>query len=344
MRVQQFGGQASNRRLKLPPGRGLDGRMNDFETGLAGEPWSAAGTALADDEAIFEIVEPSILRSPLVFSSPHSGRRYSETFVASSRLDIATLRRSEDAYVEELFAAARDVGAPLLHALVPRAYIDLNREPFELDPKLFEGPLPQFANTRSLRVAAGLGTVPRVVADAREIYPGRLPVSEALHRIECVYRPYHAALRRLMERARTRFGVAVLVDCHSMPSASARETAVAGRERRRIDFVIGDRYGASAARAIVDGVEARLSDRGYAVQRNRPYAGGFITEHFGRPSTGWHALQIEISRSLYMDETTLTKKPEFPLIVGHVAEIVAGLACDVETGNAFGELRHDAAE
>ena len=318
--------------------------MSDFETGLAGEPWSATGAAIAGDEVVFEIVEPQALRSPLVFSSPHSGRRYSEAFVASSRLDIATLRRSEDAYVEELFSAARHVGAPLLHAHVPRAYIDLNREPFELDPRLFEGPLPQFANTRSLRVAAGLGTVPRVVADAREIYPGRLPVSEALRRIERVYRPYHDALRRLMERARSRFGVAILVDCHSMPSASAREPAVAGRDRRRIDFVIGDRYGASASRALVDGVETRLSERGYAVQRNRPYAGGFITEHFGRPAAGWHALQIEISRSLYMDEATLTKKPEFPLIVGHVAEIVAGLACDVEAGDVFGELRRDAAE
>jgi len=318
--------------------------MSDFETGTESERIGAVGEAVVGDEPVFEIVDPPVLQSPLVFSSPHSGRRYAEAFVAASRLDVATLRRSEDAYVEELFAAARIVGAPLLHAHVPRAFIDLNREPFELDPRLFDGPLPHYANTRSLRVAAGLGTVPRVVADAREIYPGRLPVSEALRRIELVYRPYHAALCALMERARSRFGVAILVDCHSMPSASARESVAAGRDRRRLDFVIGDRYGASAAREIVDGVETRLKNRGYLVQRNRPYAGGYITEHFGRPAAGWHALQIEISRSLYMDETTLTKKPEFQVIAGHISEIVAGLAHDVGAGDAFGDPRRDAAE
>jgi N-formylglutamate amidohydrolase len=318
--------------------------MSDFESGSENVRMRSVGGAVSGEEPVYEIVDPPALRSPLVFSSPHSGRRYAETFVASSRLDVATLRRSEDAYVEELFAAARIVGAPLLHAHVPRAFIDLNREPFELDPKLFDAPLPHYANTRSLRVAAGLGTVPRVVADAREIYPGRLPVAEALRRIELVYRPYHAALGGLMERARSRFGVAVLVDCHSMPSVSAREPVSGGRDRRRLDFVIGDRYGASAAREIVDGVETRLRNRGYLVQRNRPYAGGFITEHFGRPAAGWHALQIEISRSLYMDETSLTKKPEFNVIAGHISEIVAGLAHDIEAAEIFSETRRDAAE
>lgn len=296
-------------------------------------------------EPAFDVIEPEALLSPLVFSSPHSGRVYPARFLAAAKLDAASLRRSEDAYVDELFASASGVGAPLLRAHFPRAYLDLNREPYELDPKLFDGPLPQFANTRSLRVAAGLGTIPRVVADAREIYAGRLQVDEALRRIEALYKPYHAALRGLMERAQERFGVAVLVDCHSMPSTSAREASFATRaEKRRLDFVIGDRYGASASPGVVDGVEERLRARGYNVQRNRPYAGGFITEHFGRPAAGWHALQIEVSRGLYMDEATLEKSVRFASVVADLAEVVAGLAQDVDTDRTLGGPRRMAAE
>jgi N-formylglutamate amidohydrolase len=293
----------------------------------------------------FEVLEPDALQSPLVFSSPHSGRIYPARFLAAARLDAATLRRSEDAYVDELFASANAVGAPLLRAHFPRAYLDLNREPYELDPKLFDSALPQYANTRSLRVAAGLGTIPRVVADAREIYAKRLPIDEALRRIDALYKPYHATLRALMERAALRFGAAVLVDCHSMPSTSAREPAFAARgEKRRIDFVVGDRYGASAAPLIVDGVEERLRGRGYNVQRNRPYAGGFITEHFGRPAAGWHALQIEVSRGLYMNEATLEKNEQFSSLVADLAEVVAGLARDVEQDEFLGGPRRLAAE
>jgi N-formylglutamate amidohydrolase len=291
----------------------------------------------------FEVLEPRELASPLVFSSPHSGRVYPAAFLAAARLDAAALRRSEDAYVDELFAAATAVGAPLLRAHFPRAYLDLNREPYELDPKLFEGELPPFANVRSLRVAAGLGTIPRVVADAREIYARRLSVDEALRRIESLYKPYHASLRGLMERAQERFGVAVLVDCHSMPSSSAREPSLAARgDKRRLDFVIGDRYGASAAPGLVEGVEERLRARGHHVQRNRPYAGGFITEHFGRPAAGWHAIQIEVSRGLYMDEATLERGPRFAAIAADLAGVVAGLAQDCD--KIFGGPRRMAAE
>ncbi len=297
----------------------------------------------SDFEPPYEVLEPRELTSPLVFSSPHSGRVYPERFLAAARLDAAALRRSEDAYVDELFAAARDVGAPLLRAHFPRAYLDLNREPYELDPKLFDGPLPQFANTRSLRVAAGLGTIPRVVADAREIYAARLSVDEALRRIEALYKPYHAALDALMRRAQERFGVAILIDCHSMPSSSAREPSLAGRgEKRRLEFVIGDRYGASAAPDLVDGVEERLRALDYHVQRNRPYAGGFITEHFGRPAAGWHAIQIEVSRGLYMEEATLEKGSRFGAVSADLAEVVLGLARDCD--RLFGGPRRMAAE
>ena len=193
----------------------------------------------ADFTTPFEILEPDILATPLVFNSPHSGRVYPRRFLQSSRLDALTLRRSEDAFVDELFAPCLGVGAPLMRANFPRAFLDLNREPFELDPLMFEGRLPAFANTRSLRVAGGLGTIPRVVGDSQEIYKGPIAVGEAMARIATLYKPYHRALQDLIERAAGAFGMALLLDCHSMPSSAAEGAAP--------DFVIGDRYGASAA-------------------------------------------------------------------------------------------------
>ncbi|MBI1868816.1 MAG: N-formylglutamate amidohydrolase [Methylocystis sp.] len=275
----------------------------------------------------FELTEPDELSCPLVFSSPHSGNVYPTHFLQKTRLDAATLRRSEDAHVDALFLAATAIGAPLLRARLARAYLDLNREPYELDPRMFDDPLPDFANTRSLRVAAGLGTIPRVVADATEIYAGRLQVDEALRRIDTFYKPYHLMLRHLMERARRRFGVAVLIDCHSMPSGPARDKAPAPRrEKRRADFIIGDRFGVSCSAAIVATIERRLREWGYHVQRNRPYAGGFITEHYGKPSAGWHAVQIEVARGLYMDEANLRRRDDFDAVAGRLGEMIRQLA------------------
>lgn len=296
-------------------------------------------------ERAFDILEPDKLTSPLVFSSPHSGRIYPAHFLAASPLDTATLRRSEDAYVDDLFAAASSIGAPLLRARFPRAYLDLNREPYELDPKLFDGALPAFANTRSLRVAAGLGTIPRVVADAREIYESRLTLDEGLRRIDSLYKPYHSALRGLMERAASRFSLAVLIDCHSMPSTGARDPLLAARgDKRRMDFVIGDRYGASASTGLVDVIEDLLRGRGYHVMRNRPYAGGFITEHYGKPAAGWHALQIEVSRGLYMDESTLQKNARFDTVARDLGGVLAAVARREDLGEILGGERRAAAE
>ena len=235
--------------------------------------------------------------SPLVFSSPHSGCVYPASFIASSQLDALTLRRSEDAFVDELFSGALDVGACLLRAHFPRAFLDLNREPYELDPRMFEGRLPSFANTRSMRVAGGLGTVARVVGDAQEIYDRRIPVDDALQRIETLYKPYHRALRRLFTKMHRDFGAAMLVDCHSMPSSTGHKD-----ERPRPEFVLGDRYGTSCVGVLAETVESTLRGLGYTVSRNKPYAGGFITEHYGNPSAGLHAIQLEINRALYMDE------------------------------------------
>ena len=186
-----------------------------------------------------------------------------------------------------------------MRALFPRAYLDVNREPYELDPQIFDGRLPEFANTRSLRVAVGLGTIPRVVGDAQPIYKKPISVADGLGRIEALYRPYHAQLKALIERARRWFGVAVLLDCHSMPSNAAD---VSG-----LDIVLGDRYGASAAPAVVEILEASLKRAGYRVRRNKPFAGGFITEHFGAPAEGVDAVQIEIARALYLDERRIVR-------------------------------------
>jgi N-formylglutamate amidohydrolase len=254
----------------------------------------------------FEILEPVEWRGPAVFNSPHSGSVYPHTFLATTRLDIAALRRSEDSFVDELVAGVVDRGYPLMRAHFPRCYVDVNREPYELDPRMFDGRLPSFANTRSMRVAGGLGTVARVVGESQEIYSQRIPVEEAIRRIEGLYKPYHRALRRLFARQHREFGAAVLIDCHSMPS-----TAGAKDERPRADIVLGDRYGTSCVPAIAETVETLLRGRGYVVSRNKPYAGGFITEHYGNPAVGLHAIQLELNRALYMDERRYERAASF---------------------------------
>ena len=218
----------------------------------------------------FDVLEPPALTSPVVLSSPHSGRIYPPRFLRSARLDAASLRRSEDAFVDDLFAPAVAVGLPLLRAHFPRAYLDLNREPYELDPRMFEGRLPAYVNTRSVRVAGGLGTIARVVGDSQEIYAKRMSVEEGLRRIDELHKPYHAALPGLLHRALRRFGL--------------------------------------------------------AVERNKPYAGGFITEHYGRPAAGCHALQIEINRGLYMDERALARGPGFEAVSRHLFAVVSAIS------------------
>jgi N-formylglutamate amidohydrolase len=254
----------------------------------------------------FDLAEPPELTDPLFFNSPHSGRIYPKAFLRASRLDPTTLRRSEDAFVDKLLEAVARSGTPLMSARFPRAYLDVNREPYELDPRMFDGRLPNFANTRSLRVAGGLGTIARVVGESQEIYAARLPVDEALSRIEDLYKPYHRTLRRMLNKIHRQFGAALLVDCHSMPSSS-----LAKDERPRADIVLGDRYGTSCTAAIMDCADLTLRGLGYNVARNKPYAGGFITEHYGNPSAGFHVIQIEINRALYMDERQFGLLPAF---------------------------------
>ena len=253
----------------------------------------------------FDLRAPGEQTAPFIFCSPHSGRIYPKPFLEASRLDPHTLRKSEDCFVDDLFEAVVAGGAPLLSARFPRAYLDVNREPFELDPGLFIDKLPPHANTQSVRVAGGLGTIARIVADGEEIYGERMRVAQAIVRIEALYVPFHAALAELIEATRSRFGYAVLIDCHSMPSTSSQGSA------NRPDFVLGDRFGASCDGRLTRLVREMLAGRGYDVQLNRPYAGGFITEHYGRPARGVHTLQIEINRGLYLDEVALQPTADY---------------------------------
>jgi len=272
-------------------------------------------------EPPFEVIEPADARGPLIFNSPHSGNIYPPAFLASARLELGQLRRSEDSFVDELFLGVVRNGFPLMRAHFPRCYIDVNREPYELDPRMFDGRLPSFANTRSMRVAGGLGTVARVVGDAQEIYDQRIPVDEALRRIDGLYKPYHRALRRLVTRVHRDFGAAILVDCHSMPSIAGNRD-----ERPRADVVIGDRYGTSCVAVVADAVEAALQEAGYSVSRNKPYAGGFITEHYGNPPAGLHAIQLEINRALYMDERRFEPIASFSRLAGHLEALAERLS------------------
>lgn len=277
-----------------------------------------------DEGSILEVLAPPEQTVPVVFASPHSGRDYPAEFVAASRLDPQALRRSEDSFVEELFASAPVHGAPLLSACFPRAFCDPNREPYELDPAMFAGALPEHANTRSPRVAAGLGTIARVVASGAEIYAGKLPVAEIEHRVSHYYRPYHQRLRALLDATRRRFGWSLLVDCHSMPSIGGPMDRDVGLSR--VDVVLGDCYGAACASPIVAVVEEAFRERGYRVVRNTPYAGGFTTRHYGQPRGGSHALQIELNRALYMNEPAHAKTAGFDALARDIDHVVARLA------------------
>jgi N-formylglutamate amidohydrolase len=269
----------------------------------------------------FDILEPAAWRAPIIFNSPHSGSAYPGDFLDASRIDLPTLRRSEDSFMDELISDLSGRGFAVVRVHFPRSYVDVNREPYELDPRMFIGRLPSFANTRSMRVAGGLGTIPRVVGDGQEIYRERLLVEDALARIETLYKPYHRALRRLINRVHQMFGTVVVVDCHSMPSIG-----VSRDEPRRPDVVIGDRYGTSCASLLPDMVEDTMTGLGYSTGRNKPYAGGFITEHYGNPASGLHAIQLELNRAIYMDERRRERGPRFAQVAADFAALAERLA------------------
>jgi N-formylglutamate amidohydrolase len=259
--------------------------------------------------------------TPLIFASPHSGRLYPRSMMAASSLGADAIRRSEDVLVDDLIGPAAGFGCTVIEARFARAFMDVNRAPFELDAEMFEDELPAFARARTARVAAGLGAIARIVAEGQEIYARKLTFAEANARIDQVHRPYHAALGALVEMARQRFGLAILIDWHSMPSAAAGFT-----NGRRNDIVLGDRFGAACSPHVARLVELCLREAGYRVARNVPYAGGYTTEHYGRPGGGVHALQIEIDRGLYLNETTLKPSRGYDRVKADLSRVFARLA------------------
>lgn len=300
----------------------------------------------ASESRPFLLHTPRGAAGPLVLNSPHSGRNYTAEFRAASRLDAETLRLSEDCYVDELFAAAPAHGAALIAATIPRAYVDVNREPMELDPRMFEDQLPPEANTGSERVAAGLGVIARVVSTGLPIYDGKLLYAEEKARIEDIYLPYHAALQTLVREAQERCGYAILIDCHSMPSGQAAAGPRScrplptshGGQLRDPDIVLGDRYGNSCSPRLTNRIEMLLQDMGYSVARNDPYAGGYCTIRYGKPRAGVHAIQIEINRRLYMDESLIKRRGNaMRRVAGNMERLIAAVSAmsiaDLEGGS-----------
>ncbi|MGC1301606.1 MAG: N-formylglutamate amidohydrolase [Caulobacteraceae bacterium] len=288
--------------------------MDDLDLARAGDP--------APAEPAVEVRRPASQTTPLVFASPHSGRLYPDEMLAASSLSSAAIRRSEDALVDGLIEGATAFGISLISARYARAYMDVNRDPYELDQAMFEDELPPFARGRSPRVAAGLGAIARVVGDGQEIYDRKLSYADARRRIEGVHHPYHQALASLLQETKARFNRVALIDWHSMPSIAARPS----RAGRTPDFVLGDRFGVSCTARLPTLVERELRGLGYEVARNTPYAGGYTTEFYGDPAHDVHVLQVEINRALYLDEAAVAPHAGFPRLKADLTKVFESLA------------------
>lgn len=274
--------------------------------------------------AAYTLFRPVAQTAPVVFSSPHSGRAYPADFLQASQLDERQIRSSEDAWIDDLWGAAPGAGAPLLAAVMPRAFVDLNRSPDELDPAVVDGVRHVAHNPR---ISSGLGVIPRVVAGGRVITAGKMPREMAEARIAHWWHPFHACLAGLMDETEALFGAAILVDCHSMPR-EAVEGHPAARGQRP-DVVLGDRFGTTADRGFVDRVEGILRAEGLSVLRNTPFAGAYIAQTYGNPTRRRHAVQIEIDRGLYMEEKTLRRHDGYPAVKAMIERITQAI---VEAG------------
>jgi len=294
----------------IEPEELLDDRSSDF----SGD----------DVNAAFEIVRPREQVIPFVFASPHSGTNYSNTFIKASKLDPVALRGSEDSFVDDLYSEVPNCGAPLLKALFPRAFVDPNREAYELDPRMFNDHLPIYVNTSSPRVFAGLGTIPRVVTNGDEIYRHKISFAEGKKRIEDFYFPYHAALQCLIDETKLLFGKCILIDCHSMPSIGGPMDNDKGNQR--VDVVLGNKFGEACSPKLINFVENYFKGLGMNVRRNQPYAGGYTTRHYGAPGNGVHALQIEINRALYMNEKSITRNAGYDSLKTKISNLLMALA------------------
>lgn len=313
--------------MRARSNRFVDARLPALDAGYA------AGMAESEFDrepppkglATVEVVRPPRQTAPVVVSSPHSGSVYPDDLVALTRLDLPTLRSSEDSFVDELFAAAPELGIPMVKALFPRVYVDPNREPFEFDPGMFSDPLPDYVTTRTSRIAAGLGTIARVVSNSVQIYGDKLTFADGLQRIQTCWRPFHDNLCDLIEETIDSFGYCILLDAHSMPS-NVQVMGPDGRPKPVADIVIGDCHGTSCASSLSERVKRTAVRLGHAVERNAPYAGGYVTRHYGRPAEAVHAIQIEVKRNLYMNEKRFTRSSDFERIAGDMREILAVVA------------------
>ena len=268
----------------------------------------------------FHLTLPIGARGPFVFASPHSGGVYPADLGAAAGLSRASLRSAEDALVDRLISAGPDHGAALIAGRLSRAYVDLNRDPAELDPVLIED-CPGAEVTA--KVAAGFGVIPRRTGDGATLYDRRLTLAESRSRLEAVHAPYHTALAGLMQDAHRRLGVAILIDWHSMPSRAAGGQ---GRTTRGPDVILGDRHGAACRARLTRRLRALFEGAGWRVGLNRPYAGGYSTQLWGRPDEGFQAVQIELNRALYLDEKTLEPSGDFTRCEA-VLDRVIGAVC-----------------
>lgn len=267
-----------------------------------------------------KLLMPENRDTAAVFASPHSGRNYPWSFIRASQLDEMTIRSSEDAFVDRLFDMAPLYGAPLLSTTIPRAYVDLNRAADEFDPALIFGAQQKGHNPR---ISSGLGVIPRVVAGGREIRDGKITMGEARNRLRDCYHPYHNQLDTLLTEARSSFGYALLFDCHSMPHDALANTSYAFKKLPEI--VLGDRFGATCSPELMEETEAVFKKAGFEVSRNLPFAGAYVVQQYGAPTCRRHAIQIEIDRSLYMDEEKLQPRSDFEEFKKILHGVVTGL-------------------
>ena len=257
-----------------------------------------------------KVANPRFWRSGVIFASPHSGSIYPKAFVSRSHLNEQALRRNEDAFITELFDVAVDLGAPLLSAQFPRCFVDVNRAPDELpydwNPE---------AKAVSPRAEAGLGVIPTMLSETTQIYKKPLSHRAARERLTRLYHPYHEAVQELITQASLSFGTALLIDCHSMPGFAPMGS-------RRPDIILGDRFGVSCRPETMRRVEQAFQKQGYNVTRNYPYAGGYVTQHYGKPYAGIEALQIEINRDLYLNPVTMKKKRSYASLEANLKTVI----------------------
>jgi N-formylglutamate amidohydrolase len=272
---------------------------------------------MSPSEPPFLRIGPEVPASPVVLSVPHAGRAYSESLLKAARLPLEVLELLEDRLVDRLIWRAQGSGAVALVARAPRAEIDLNRDPREVDPSMIMPPPPGRSLIQSARTRGGLGLVPSRISGSGPIWLRRLPEHELARRIAEIHAPYHAALEAALAEARARFGLAILLDCHSMPPRDGGGGP---------GIVLGDRHGTSIAADYVEAAAAAAEAAGYRVARNAPYAGGYITARHGRPANGIHAIQLELDRALYLDQGLREPGQGFDRAARMIAEVAAALA------------------